>query len=74
MLSYGTTLIMSSMLVFCVLNLIENMIHYSIGRSYDENNKFVFSFPTSQDFISIIIVMIIFGLAQGILTKLIMKD
>lgn len=73
MLSKGVTLIIISMIVFGVLNLIENMIHYSIGRSY-VNGGFVFSFPTYEDFIKIIFVMIIFGLAQGLITEYFMKD
>jgi hypothetical protein len=75
MLSKGITLIIISMIVFGVLNLIENLIHYSIGRSYENGDKgFVFSFPTYEDFIKIIFVMIIFGLAQGLITEYFMKD
>ena len=74
MLSKGITLIIISMLVFGVLNLIENMIHYSIGRSYKDNGKFLFNFPSGEDFIKIIIVMIVFGLAQGLITEYFMKD
>lgn len=79
MLSKGITLIIISMIVFGVLNLIENMIHYSIGRSYGNSNNntnggFVFSFPTYEDFIKIIFVMIVFGLAQGLITEYFMKD
>lgn len=83
MLSKGITLIIISMIVFGVLNLIENMIHYSIGRSYGNSNNnsnnnsnrgFVFSFPTYEDFIKIILVMIVFGLAQGFITEYFMKD
>ena len=73
MLSKGITLIIISMVVFGVLNLIENIIHYSIGRSHG-NGEFIFSFPTYQDFIKIIFVMIFFGLAQGLITEYFMKD
>ena len=73
MLSKGITLIIISMLVFGVLNLIENLIHYSIGRSYN-GEEFVFSLPSYGDFIKIIIVMIVFGLAQGLITEFFMKD
>lgn len=73
MLSKGIKLVIISMMVFGVLNLIENMIHYSIGRSY-KNNEFIFSFPDFEDFIKIIIVMLIFGLAQGLITEYIIKD
>lgn len=73
MFSKGITLILISMLVFGVLNLIENMIHYNIGRSYG-NEIFIFNFPSGDDFIKIIIVMIVFGLAQGLITEYFMKD
>jgi uncharacterized protein YsxB (DUF464 family) len=69
----GMNLIIISMLVFGVLNLIENMIHYNIGRSSD-NNYFTFNFPTINDLIKILFVMFIFGLAQGILTEFFIKD
>lgn len=80
MISKGITLIIISMLVFGVLNLIENMIHYTIGRNSDNNyysknnKKYLFNFPSGEDFIKIIITMIIFGLAQGIITEYIMKE
>lgn len=71
--SKGITLVIISMLVFGVLNLLENMIHYSIGRSH-KNEEFIFSLPTYNDLIKIIFVMIIFGLAQGLITEYFMKD
>lgn len=75
MLSKGITLVIISMVVFGILNLIENMIHYSIGRSYNqEDGKFFFNFPTLNDFMKIIIVMVIFSLAQGLITEYFMKD
>ena len=73
MLSKGVMLIIISMMVFGILNLIENLIHYSIGRSYGYGN-FVFSFPTYRDFLKIIIVMLVFGFAQEIITEYFMKD
>lgn len=74
MLSKGVNLVIISMLVFGVLNLVENIIHYNIGRSYNKEDGFVLVFPTNQDLMSIIFVMVIFGLAQGIITELIVKD
>ena len=73
MLSKGTYLVLISMLVFGVLNLIENLIHYNIGRSY-ENNGFIFNFPNFEDLMKIIFTMIIFGFAQGLITELFIKD
>lgn len=78
MLSKGVLLIIISMIVFGILNLIENIIHYNIGRAYSNNenanNGYVLNFPTKKDLIKIIIVMIIFGLAQGLITEYFMKD
>lgn len=73
MLSKGTYLILISMIVFGILNLIENLIHYNIGRSYG-NNQLIFNIPNKNDFIKIILIMIIFSLAQGLLTELFIKD
>jgi len=74
MFSRGFDLIIISMIVFGVLNLIENLIHYNIGRSSNDNVGFIFFMPTFNDFIKIICVMIVFGFAQGIITELFMKD
>jgi uncharacterized protein YsxB (DUF464 family) len=73
MLTKGANLVIVSMLVFGVLNLIENLIHYNIGRSH-KNSEFVFNIPDTNDFIKIFFTMIIFGLAQGLLTELFIKD
>lgn len=73
MLSKNIYLIFISMLVFGILNLIENLIHYNLGRSY-ENSEFIFYFPNLNDFMKIIFTMVIFGLAQGLLTELFIQD
>jgi hypothetical protein len=73
MLSKGITLVIISMMVFGVLNLIENMIHYNIGRSYG-GIGIAFNFPSWEDLVKIVIVMIVFGLAQGLITEYFMKD
>jgi hypothetical protein len=73
MLSKGITLVMISMMVFGVLNLIENMIHYNIGRSY-KSSELKINFPSWDDFVKIIIVMIVFGLTQGLMTEFFIKD
>lgn len=73
MLSKGLTLIFVSMIIFGILNLIENIIHYNIGRNYENNDIQIF-IPNFYDFIKILFVMIIFGLAQGLLTEYVIKD
>lgn len=55
-----------SFIVFALLNIIENVIHYNIGKT--SNKEFEFSNPTLIDWKKIIITMIIFALLQGFLT------
>lgn len=55
-----------SFLVFIVINLFENLIHYNIGRNSD--SKLKFETPTTTDWWRIIIVMVIFAVLQGTLT------
>lgn len=55
-----------SFIVFAVLNVIENVIHYNIGKT--SNTEFEFSNPTLIDWKKIIVTMIIFALLQGFLT------
>jgi len=59
-------LIFISFCVFIFINLIENLIHYNIGRHHDKN--LFFNFPSYNDWFKIIITMIIFALLQGFLT------
>jgi hypothetical protein len=55
-----------SFIVFALLNIIENVIHYNIGKT--SNTEFEFSNPTRNDWKKIIVTMIIFALLQGFLT------
>jgi len=55
-----------SFIVFAILNIIENVIHYNIGKT--SNKEFEFSNPTIIDWKKIIVTMIIFALLQGFLT------
>jgi hypothetical protein len=55
-----------SFIVFAVVNIIENVIHYNIGKT--SNKEFEFSNPTRIDWKKIIITMVIFALLQGFLT------
>lgn len=55
-----------SFIVFALLNIIENVIHYNIGKT--SNTDFEFSNPTLIDWKKIIVTMIIFALLQGFLT------
>ena len=55
-----------SFIVFAVLNVIENVIHYNIGKT--SNRPLEISNPTINDWKKIIVTMIIFALLQGFLT------
>lgn len=65
----GLKLIIISFFIFLFLNLIENYLHYNIGRNR-ENSFIKLSIPSQNDFIKIIIIMFIFGILQGLLTYL----
>lgn len=58
-----------SFLIYIFLNLIENFIHYNIGRHSNKKN-IELSSPTKLDLTKIIIVMIIFAFLQGFFTYL----
>ena len=55
-----------SFFVYVVVNMIENLIHYSIGKHSDQDVRF--EIPTSIDWVKIIAVMLIFAGIQGVLT------
>ena len=59
-------LIVVSFLVYLIVNLFENVIHYNIGRFSNHETKF--EMPSDSDLFKIIGVMICFALLQGILT------
>ncbi len=60
-------IIMISFFVYIFVNLLENMIHYNIGRFSNKETKL--ELPSQKDFIKIVIVMCVFALMQGLLTS-----
>lgn len=61
-----------SFFVFIVLNIIENVIHYNIGKYHKTNDNIVdfhFTNPSIKDWIRIFFIMIIFALLQGVFTS-----
>jgi len=60
-------LIIISFCVFLFINLLENLIHYNIGR-YNNKDYIKLSNPSKSDWIKIIFIMFIFAMLQGILT------
>lgn len=61
-------LIVISFIVFVFINLLENLIHYNIGRHTENAEFIVITNPPYKDWIKISIIMLIFGLLQGFLT------
>jgi len=55
-----------SFIVFAILNIVENVIHYNIGKT--SNEKLEITNPSKEDWKKIIITMFIFALLQGALT------
>lgn len=62
-------IIASSIIVFIILNTIENLIHFSIGRGdMGTSTKIHLVKPTHQDWFRIILIMLLFAILQGTLT------
>ena len=70
MRGFSNYIFVISMAVYIVLNLVENTIHYNIGRNFDIEHfhKIRFIPPSSVDFSRIISVMFIFAMLQGLFT------
>jgi len=62
-----------SVAVFIFLNLVENVIHYSIGRMHGKANVSIIA-PSSTDWMRIIGIMVIFALLQGLFTMMLSKQ
>ena len=63
-----------SFLIFIVLNIIENVIHYNIGKYHDSTNGggvagLHFTNPSNTDWVRIIVIMFIFAVLQGVFTS-----
>ena len=61
-------LLIVSFIVYLFVNLVENMIHYNIGKYSNKTTHF--DIPTKKDWGKIIVVMVFFALVQGSLTCL----
>ena len=61
-------LIFASFIVFLFLNIIENLIQFTIGRKHDSHILEVVK-PTKKDLVKIGITTLIFAIAQGLLTS-----
>jgi hypothetical protein len=65
----GLHLVIVSFMVFIILNIIENYIHYNIGRNRD-SQYIELSTPSITDWLKILIVMICFAILQASFTYL----
>jgi hypothetical protein len=63
----GLHLLIVSFMVFIFLNILENYIHYNIGRNHDMQ-YIKLSAPTSAEWIKIIVVMLTFAVLQSFFT------
>ena len=59
-------LFLISFSIYIMVNMIENLIHYNIGKYSDHTLQL--DLPTKKDWIKIILVMITFAGLQGVLT------
>jgi hypothetical protein len=59
-------IIVISFFVYIFVNLIENLIHYNIGKFSNKETKL--ELPSKKDWMKIVSVMIIFASFQGLLT------
>ncbi len=50
------------------MNLIENIVHYNIGKYTNQNTQF--DLPTRKDWVKIVAVMVAFAVIQGSFTCL----
>lgn len=63
---FKTRLAIISFSVYLFVNILENLFHYNIGKSSNQDLKF--DIPTYKDWIKIIVVMFTFAVLQGLLT------
>jgi hypothetical protein len=61
-----THIIIISFFVYIFVNLMENLIHYNIGKFSNKETKF--DLPSKKDWFKIVVVMCMFALLQGLLT------
>lgn len=62
-------LMVVSFVVYLFVNMFENLIHYNIGKSSNNDDKAAeFKVPSKEDLLKIIVVMMIFAALQGVLT------
>jgi hypothetical protein len=68
-----SNIFMASFVAFIILNIIENYIHYNIGRNREDTEFIKLSNPSKKDWIRIIVIMIIFAILQAFFTMFLSK-
>ena len=58
-----------SIMVFIVLNIIENYFHYNVGRNATDEKNFILHSPSIKDWGLIVFIMVLFALLQGYITE-----
>ena len=59
-----------SFFIFIALNVVENVIHYNIGKFHNgQNGGYHFTNPSRGDWGRIIVIMLVFALLQGAFTS-----
>ncbi len=64
---------MASFVAFIILNIIENYIHYNIGRNREKEEFIALSMPSKKDWIKIVTIMIVFAILQASFTLFLSK-
>lgn len=62
-------LIFASFIAFIILNVIENLVQFTIGREPSSKKIFSITKPSKEDWIKIAVVTLIFAIFQGLLTS-----
>ncbi len=68
-----SNIFMASFVAFIILNIIENYIHYNIGRNREKEEFIKLSMPSTKDWIKIVTIMIVFAILQGVFTMFLSK-
>ncbi len=63
-------LILASFFAFLLLNIIENLVQFTIGRKPESKKIISITKPSREDWVKIIIVTLIFAVLQGVFTSL----
>ena len=63
-------LVILSAIVFTFLNIVENVIQFTIGRKPESKKLIDVVKPTKKDWIKILLVTLIFAILQGVLTTI----